>query len=76
MAAMELGCNFYESTFGKVDMSEQQNHDELFSLIEKERVLLLNAAKKDEFDSVRKLLVTEFRKLMMAERRGQLISPE
>jgi hypothetical protein len=72
MKAMDLGCGFYDSTFGKVDMSKDPNYDELFPMIEKERAALRNAAKKEEFDSLQKLLVTEFRKLMKAERSGQL----
>lgn len=72
MAAMDLGCGFYDSTFGKVDMSKDPDYDVLFPMIEKERVALLKAVQKEEFDKLQKLLVTEFRKLMKAERSGQL----
>ena len=71
MAAMDLSCAFYDSTFGKVDMSLDPNYDELFPMIEKERTKLREAPKED-FGKLQSMLVTEFRRLMKAERQGQL----
>jgi len=71
MAAMELSCNFYDQTFGKVDMSKDPNPDELFQLIESERKALSEAS-QEEFSHLREMLVAEFRKLMKAERGEQL----
>jgi hypothetical protein len=74
MVAMDLGCAFYDSTFGKVDMSKEPNYKELFAMIEKEREVLRKAAMKEDFDRLRELLVAEFRKLMKAERSKELTS--
>jgi hypothetical protein len=71
MAAMDLSSVFYDSTFGKVDMSKDPNYDELFPMIEKERAVLRDAPKED-FGKLQSMLVTEFRRLMKAERTGQL----
>jgi len=71
MAAMDLSCAFYDSTFGKVDMSKDPNYDELFPMIEKERAVLRDAPKED-FGKLQSTLLTEFRRLMKAERTGQL----
>ena len=71
MAAMDLSCTFYDSTFGKVDMSKDPNYDELFSMIEKECSVLRDAPKED-FGKLQSTLITEFRRLMKAERTGQL----
>lgn len=71
MAAMDLSCAFYDQTFGKVDMSKDPNYDELFPMIERERVALRDTPKED-FGRLQSLLVAEFRRLMKAERGGQL----
>ena len=68
MAALNLACAFYDSTFGKVALATSPDYEELFPMIEKERVTLLNNVKKEEFDNLQKLLITEFRKLMKAEK--------
>lgn len=67
MAAMDLSCAFYDQTFGKVDMSKDLAYDELFPMIEKERTSLRDAPKAD-FGKMRSLLLTEFRRLMKADR--------
>lgn len=66
-AAMDLSCDFYDSTFGTIDMSKDPQYEELFPMIEKERANLRNAPKED-FGKLRSILVTEFRRLMKAER--------
>ena len=68
---MDLSCAFYDSTFGKVDMSKDPNYDELFPMIESERAKLREAPKED-FGRLQSMLVSEFRRLMKAERSGQL----
>lgn len=70
MAAMDLSCAFYDQTFGKVDMSKDPNYDELFPVIERERVALRDAPKED-FGRLQGLLLVEFRRLMKAERGRQ-----
>ncbi|MGH9429277.1 MAG: hypothetical protein ACRD2L_23590 [Terriglobia bacterium] len=71
MAALDLSCSFYDQTFGKVDISEELNYDELFPMIERERTALRDAPKQD-FGKLRALLLAEFRILMKASRTGQL----
>ncbi len=71
MAAMDLSCAFYDSTFGKVDMSKDPSYDQLFPMIERERATLRDAPKED-FGKLQSMLVSEFRRLMKAERTGQL----
>lgn len=70
-AAMELSCNFFDQTFGKVDMSKDPDPKELFPLIESE-CKALSEASQDEFSHLREMLVAEFRKLMKAERSEQV----
>jgi hypothetical protein len=70
-AAMDLSCDFYDSTFGKVDMSKDPRYEELFPMIEKERANLRNAPKED-FGKLQSTLVSEFRRLMKAERSERL----
>lgn len=71
IATMEISCHFYDQTFGKVDMSKDPDHKELFPLIESERKALSEAS-QEEFSQLSKMLVSEFRKLMKAERSEQL----
>jgi hypothetical protein len=73
IAAMDLGCAFYEETFGKVDKSKEYNYAELSPMIEKERAVLRDAPKED-FGKLQNLLLAEFRRLMKADRSGQLTS--
>lgn len=74
MAAMDLSCAFYDQTFGKVDKSKEPSYDELFPMIEKERTALRNSPKED-FGKLNNLLLAEFRRLMKADRTGQLTLP-
>ncbi|WP_170003769.1 hypothetical protein, partial [Marinobacter profundi] len=67
MAAMDLSCEFYDNTFGKVDMSKDPDYNVLFPMIEQERRSLASTS-QEEFKQLRDLLVAEFRKLMKAER--------
>lgn len=67
MASMELSCGFYDSTFGKVEMSKDPQYDELFPMIERERANL-RIAPKEDFGRLQDTLITEFRRLMKAER--------
>ena len=71
MAAMDLSCAFYDKTFGKVDKSKDLNYDELSPMIENERAVLRDAPKED-FGQLQSLLLAEFRRLMKADRAGQL----
>jgi len=71
IAAMDLGCAFYDSTFGKVDVSKDLDHKVLLPMIEKERATL-RAAPTEDFGKLQKMLVVEFRRLMKAERTEQL----
>ena len=71
IAAMDLGCAFYDSTFGKVDISKDLDHNVLLPMIDKERATL-RAAPTEDFGKLQKMLVVEFRRLMKAERTGQL----
>ena len=71
IAAMDLSCAFYDETFGKVDMSKDPSYDELFPMIEKERIALRDSPKED-FGQLQSLLLAEFRRLMKADRGGQL----
>lgn len=71
MSAMELSCNFYDKTFGNVDGSKDLNPDELFPIIENQRKALSDAS-KEEFTQLEKTLISEFRKLMKAERSEDL----
>lgn len=71
VAAMDLSCAFYDETFGKVDKSRGLNYDELSPMIEKERAVLRDAPKED-FGKLQSLLLAEFRRLMKADRAGQL----
>ena len=66
-AAMNISCQFYDDTFGKVDMSKDPQYDALFPLIERERRNLASST-EGEFSHLRDLLIEEFRKLMKAER--------
>jgi hypothetical protein len=70
MAAMDLSCAFYDQTFGKVDMSKDPSYDDLFPMIEKERIALRDSPKED-FGQLQSLLLAEFRGLMKADRGGQ-----
>ena len=74
-AELDISCAFYDSTFGKFNLATRPDYGELFPMIEKERGTLLNNAKEEEFNNKKKLLVTEFRKLMNAEKSQQLTSP-
>lgn len=67
MAATKISCQFYDDTFGKVDMSKDPKYDALFPLIEHERKKLASSS-EGEFSHLRDLLIEEFRKLMKAER--------
>ena len=67
MAAMDLSCQFYDNTFGKVNMSKDPEYDVFFPLIEQERKALASTS-QEEFSRLQNLLVAEFRKLMKAER--------
>lgn len=70
-AAMDISCDYYDATFGKVDMSKEPNYDELFPMLEAERTKLREALQRD-FRQLQQLLVHEFRVLMKAERQGRL----
>ena len=70
-AAMELSCQFYDNTFGKIDMSNDPIYEEFFPLIESERKALSDSS-QDEFSHLREMLIAEFRRLMKAERTEQL----
>ncbi len=71
IAAMNLSCAFYDETFGKIDKTKDPIYAELSPMIEKERTVLREAPKED-FGQFQNLLLAEFRRLMKADRAGQL----
>jgi hypothetical protein len=71
MAALNLSCAFYDQTFGKVDMSKEPDFDNIFPMIERERTALRNSPSED-FGKLSALLLSEFRRLMKADRAGSL----
>jgi hypothetical protein len=67
LAAMDLSCAFYDNTFGTLNREYGLAKPELLPVVEKERVVLRESPKED-FGQVQALLMSEFRKLMKAER--------
>ena len=74
-AELDISCAFYDSTFGKFNLTTRPDYGELFPMIKKERSTLRNNVEEKEFKNKKKLLVAEFRKLMKAEKSQQLTSP-
>jgi hypothetical protein len=66
-AAMELSCVFYDNTFGTVNRDSVLANPELLPVVEKETVVLRESPQED-FGQLQALLISEFRKLMKAER--------
>lgn len=67
-AAMDLSCAFYDNTFGTLDRDYGLAKTELLPIVEKERIVLRDAPKED-FGQLQNLLISEFRRLMNAERK-------
>ena len=63
--AMKISSNFYENTFGTINMAVDPNYPEIFGLVEVQRAVLRESPNED-FSEAQRLLPEEFRTLMRA----------